>query len=145
MKNKKLGLILIILCITFGIIYINRFKNDIQYTFNSSIELHKFKNDFLALELNISKPIIDFANKFKESSNLLNLDNKKNEQNNKLININLADKEALKLLPGIGDTLADNIINYRNKNGKFKNIEEIKNVSRIGEKIFQKIKHLITI
>lgn len=145
MKNKKIVLILKILCIIFGIIYINKFKNDTEYTFSSNIESYEFNRDFSILKINISMPIIEFANKFKERYDLLNLDTKKNQQSNKLININLADKEILKLLPNVGDVLADNIINYRKKNGKFKNIEEIKNVSRIGEKIFQKIKHLITI
>lgn len=66
-------------------------------------------------------------------------------QNTKLININTADKQTLKELPKIGDVIAENIIKYREDYGSFKNIEEIKNVKMIGEKIFEQIKDLITI
>ena len=62
-----------------------------------------------------------------------------------LININIADKETLNLLPGIGDVLSQRIIDYRNNNGNFKNIEDLKNVDGIGEKTFEKIKTLITL
>ena len=48
-------------------------------------------------------------------------------------------------LTGIGESKADAIISYRNENGSFKNIEEIKNVSGIGDSIFEKIKDNITL
>ena len=51
-------------------------------------------------------------------------------KNSGLVNINTATKEELKTLSGIGDSTADKIIEYRNNVSKFKNIEEIKNVSR---------------
>lgn len=57
-----------------------------------------------------------------------------------LININTAEKEELKALSGVGDVLAESIINYREKNGGFKTIAEIKNVSGIGDKIYEDIK-----
>lgn len=60
------------------------------------------------------------------------------------ININSCSKEDLIALPGIGDTIASRIIEYRTKN-PFKSIEDIKNVSGIGEKKFMDIKELITI
>jgi len=60
------------------------------------------------------------------------------------ININTASKEELMNLPGIGDVKAQAIIDYRTKNGPFKDIHEIVNVSGIGEKTFEKIKDLIT-
>jgi len=62
-----------------------------------------------------------------------------------LININTASLQELKTLPGIGDVIASNIIAYREKNGDFASIEEIKNVTRIGEKIFAQIMELITV
>ena len=46
------------------------------------------------------------------------------------VNINKAKEEELQKLPGIGPSLATKIIEYRNENGKFYNIEDIKNVSR---------------
>ncbi len=61
------------------------------------------------------------------------------------VNINNADVNTLSTLTGIGDTRAQDIINYREEHGNFKNIDELKNVSGIGEQTFLKIKDLITI
>ncbi|MGB9793599.1 helix-hairpin-helix domain-containing protein [Caldisericum exile] len=61
------------------------------------------------------------------------------------ININSATKEELMTLPGIGEVKANAIIDYRTKNGPFKSIHDIVNVSGIGEKTFEKIKDLITV
>ena len=63
----------------------------------------------------------------------------------KKININSATQEELETLPGIGSATALKIINYRKEKGKFKTIEDIKNVSGIGDSKFSKIKDLITI
>ena len=61
------------------------------------------------------------------------------------ININTADVEELDLLPGIGEKLSESIISYRTENGFFQTIEDIKNVPKIGDSIFEKIKDYITI
>ena len=58
------------------------------------------------------------------------------------ININTATKDELMTLTGIGESKADKIIEYRNSN-KFNTIEDIKNISGIGESIFNKIKDSI--
>lgn len=52
------------------------------------------------------------------------------QNNNKKVNINTATQSELETLPGIGSSTALKIINYRKENGKFKSIEDIKNVSR---------------
>lgn len=62
-----------------------------------------------------------------------------------LININTADSETLQQLSGVGPATAEKIIDYRNQNGKFSSIEEIKNVSGIGDKTFEKFKNKITV
>lgn len=62
-----------------------------------------------------------------------------------LVNINTADKTTLMTLSGIGEVLAQNIIDYRTKNGPFTNLEELKNVNRIGDKLFEQIKDGITL
>lgn len=67
-----------------------------------------------------------------------------NENETDLININTASKEELKELKGIGDTLADNIIEYR-KYTKFENIEDILNVNGIGNSKFEAIREYICV
>jgi competence protein ComEA len=62
-----------------------------------------------------------------------------------LVNINSADSSELETLPGIGPAKSSAIIEYREKNGPFKTIEELKNISGIGEKTFEKLKDLITV
>ncbi len=61
------------------------------------------------------------------------------------ININTATIDELDNLPMIGETRAQAIINYRESNGPFKNINEIKNVEGIGDGIFETIKDQITV
>ena len=62
-----------------------------------------------------------------------------------LVNINTADAELLATIKGIGPALAQRIIDYREQNGAFKSIDEIKNVRGIGEKKFDAFKDKITI
>lgn len=59
---------------------------------------------------------------------------------NSMVSLNHATKEELMTLPGIGESKAEIIISYREENGGFQSIEELKNVKGIGEKIFDKIK-----
>jgi competence protein ComEA len=61
------------------------------------------------------------------------------------VNINTAGADELKSLSGIGIKRAQGIIEYRKKNGPYRNIEEIKNVSGIGDKIFQRNKDCICV
>ncbi|MFN4199962.1 MAG: ComEA family DNA-binding protein [Fervidobacterium gondwanense] len=66
-------------------------------------------------------------------------------QTTRKIDINTAGIEELQKLPGIGPTKAQEIINYRTKNGPFRSIDEIMNVKGIGKKTFEKMKDMITI
>ena len=61
------------------------------------------------------------------------------------INLNRAEVWLLKALPGIGETRAQDIIDYRQQNGPFRNISEIIKVKGIGTATYEKIKHLITV
>ena len=62
-----------------------------------------------------------------------------------IVNINTATQTELETLPGIGPSLALKIINYRKENGKFSSIDEIKNVSGIGDSKFENMKGYITV
>jgi len=60
------------------------------------------------------------------------------------VNINHADKSELDTLPGVGPALAERIIEYRQTNGSFTSIDELKNVPGIGSSKFEKMKEKIT-
>ena len=61
------------------------------------------------------------------------------------ININTADLKELDDIPGVGEATANKILSYRDENGEFKSIEEIKNVNGIGDKKFENMKDLICV
>ena len=77
------------------------------------------------------------------TTNLTTIEDKEEETD--LISINTGTSEQLQTLTGIGPTIATKIINYRTENGDFETIEDIKNVSGIGDSLFAKIKDYITI
>lgn len=61
------------------------------------------------------------------------------------MNINTANQNELDDLPGIGPSIAQRIVEYRNENGKFEKIEELQNVKGIGDAKFSEIKDLVTV
>ena len=61
------------------------------------------------------------------------------------ININQADSTMLQEIPGVGPATADKIIQYREVNGRFQNIEDLKSVSGIGDKTFEKMKDKVCV
>lgn len=61
------------------------------------------------------------------------------------VNINTATKEELMTLPGVGESTATKIIDYRKSNGKFQKIEDIKNVPGIGDSKFQNMKEKLSV
>ena len=67
------------------------------------------------------------------------------QQDDGLVNINTASAAELQSLPGIGEAKAKQIVSYREANGDFSSIEDIKNVSGIGDGIFNQINSLIKI
>ena len=62
-----------------------------------------------------------------------------------IVNINTASQTELEELPGIGPSISSRIVEYRNEKGKFKSIEDIKNVTGIGDSKFEKIRDLIKV
>ena len=67
------------------------------------------------------------------------------ENSSELININTAPASELVKLKGIGEVKAAAIVEYRRINGNFKTVQDIMNVSGIGEKTFEKIRSQITV
>jgi competence protein ComEA len=61
------------------------------------------------------------------------------------VNLNTASVAQLETLPGIGKATAERILEYRQKNGSFKKVEDLMNVRGVGEKSFLKLKPLVTV
>lgn len=103
--------------------------------------------------INLAAPLLDGSKVLvpilrEDSSSVLNSqESQTNDPDQTVfpININTASKELLMQLPGIGETKAQAIIDYRNQNGPFTALEEIQEVSGIGPVTFQNLKDLITI
>lgn len=104
-----------------SVIYVDANENNAKS--NSSIESENDNNN----------------NSNNHSDGTENSQNKSAESSLK-VNINTATAEELEKLDGIGPAIAKRIVEYRNTNGKFLSIDEIKNVSGIGEKTFEKFK-----
>ena len=62
-----------------------------------------------------------------------------------VVNVNTASAQQLEALPGIGPRTAARIIEYRQKSGGFKKVEDLMNVQGIGEKSFLRIKSMVTV
>ena len=63
----------------------------------------------------------------------------------RIVNLNTAGKEELMTLDGIGESRAESILHYRQKTGPFQKIEELKNISGIGDAMFERIRDRITV
>ena len=132
------------------------------YEINDDYRLEDLVNDAGGLTDNADINKINLALKLEDQMriiipNINDKDNDNNENNitkqlitpvdekdNKKVNINTADQNELMTLPNIGEKRADAIIEYRQKN-KFNKIEDIKNVSGIGDKYFEAMKDMIVV
>lgn len=137
-----IGIILILIILASGLILVfeknklNLYKSPQTATSKNNDELIKRIND---LEERIKKleesPKAEVAGASTEA----------NIEVSDKININTADQKTLESLPGIGEKRAADIISYREANGGFKNISEIKNIKGIGDSIYGQIKDSITV
>lgn len=128
-----IGAILIIIIISgSGLIYWERSTKNKKITENQAIAELKNQNEILREQLSQgSQKTVAGANDIEDVSDKINL--------------NTATSEELDTLPNIGPARADDIIAYREKNGGFKTIEELKNIKGIGDKYFEDLKDLVTI
>lgn len=111
-----------------------------------------FKDDADIYKINLAKKLKDedyiYINKVEKddtSGEGTPVKIKSGLDENGVVNINTASVEELKTIPGVGDITAQNIIDYREQNGDFSSKEDIKNVDRIGDKTFEKIKDKIDV
>lgn len=91
------------------------------------------------------EPPIDKSELFNGEMESGEINSEKNTEKSGRVNLNTASLEELDTLPGIGPATAGLIISYRESYGGFAAIEEIKNVKRIGDKTFEKLKDRICV
>ena len=95
---------------------------------------------------NINDKNEEFAFVYDSSGENVITDNKDVDNNkNSKVNINTATQTELETLTGIGPSIAARIIQYRKENGKFESIEELKNVSGIGDSKFEDIRNEVVV
>lgn len=81
-----------------------------------------------------------------ENGNGVIIENTNSQQKaNKKVNINTASQGDIEVLPGIGTSIASKIIEYRQQNGKFKKLDDLKNVKGIGDAKFNIIKDYVIV
>lgn len=135
------------------VIYVYTAKEIKTKKVNEKVETTVCKNETIYIDTCLDKNSsvvengISNENNFDSNKREETIDSNLNKEDEKpkSISLNSATKEELMTLSGIGESKALNIISYRETNNGFKNIEELKNVSGIGDSIFEKIKDNITL
>lgn len=97
------------------------------------------------LTKNASTDSLKLASKVSDGQTIFVPTKSQTDQENQInkISINTATVSELTSIPGIGSVIATNIVEYRNTHGKFQSLEELCNVQRISENLFNKIKEYI--
>lgn len=134
-KNETRVILFVILVLVtgFSIKFYKQVLNSPSVRFDYTAEDSVFKS--------LSERKFDNETEQKTLTDSLNtLDETVNKDPDGLINLNTATRPELISLPGIGESIADKIISYRESNKKFSKAEDIMNVSGIGKKKFDKLK-----
>ena len=116
----------------------NLLEVNLAYQLEDGMKIYIPSND----DNDIEDEIEVVSEKISDKVITTNNDNNSTSSTNK-VNINNATQTQLETLPGIGPSTALKIIKFREENGKFSSIEEIKNVSGIGDNKYENIKELI--
>lgn len=161
---SKKTIILIIFCVVLNVLYIYNRNGEVNIVFSENIELVEFNNNRIEEASSIIQATTtienttqesttqestiqeDFTQKTTNDENLYTSSDKSSDHpESSKININTASASELDTLPSIGEVLASRIIQYRSEIGMFGSIDEIKNVSGIGDKTFENLKNLIVV
>lgn len=114
----------------------------------SNVNLAYLVEDGMKIRIPSEKDEISDESYISEDSGkgvILSDESEESSSSSSIVNINTASQTELEELPGIGPSISNRIVEYRQQNGKFKNIEDIKNVTGIGDSKFEKIKDLIKV
>lgn len=121
-------------------------KIDYNYSYTDSLFYFSgYKDENIRKTSNSSDKIVDYKQEVLDFSDDKFIKKSHKITGNKLINVNTADILTFTELPGIGVKTAEKILDLREKNGGFKNIEELKEVKGIGIAKFEKIKKYLII
>lgn len=156
MRNLTGRILFILIIISATILELSKLHCSIYSDSFMHVELRGYLPYDQSIELNkgsVFKDLLEKAELYEDSDiSILSLDYplyngqiiEFKKQDNNLININLADKNQLMLLPGIGEKTADKIIEYR-KSVPFHCKEDLMKINGIGEKKYELLKELISV
>ncbi len=149
MIKKYIALILCLLLLAFILVFgINViFNSDEEKKVNVSVDGNNYSLPLGSTYKDLKDKVgEDISDNFNENAILKDNQQIESTENSlDKVSINTASKEELMTLPGIGEKTAIKIIEYRENYGLFWSIEDIKNVSGIGDKKFEKLKDLISV
>lgn len=159
-ETKVVLLIIAVLILGAGIKYYKYFFTGENKKYDYSRSDDKFKNlseeirkkqingeinDTIKNETSLSEELRKEQDSLESVEKEPKISKKELKLREKSVNLNNAGIDELCTLPGIGESTAQKIIEYRNKKGKFKKISDIMNVKGIGDKKFEKIKEYLVI